>query len=47
VANQSLRTYFMLIGLTVWVVLMPQSKAVGRMLGTLPKPGPELARALD
>ena len=46
VANQSLRTYFMLIGLTVWVVLFPHSKAVGRMLGTLPKPGAELARAL-
>ena len=46
VANQGLRTYFMLIVLTVWVVLMPQSKAVARMLPTLPKPGPELARAL-
>lgn len=46
VANQGLRTYFMLIGLTIWVVLMPRSKAVGRVLGTLPKPGPELARAL-
>lgn len=46
VANQSMRTYFMLIGLTVWVVLMPQSKAVGRLLGNLPMPGPELAQAL-
>jgi lipopolysaccharide/colanic/teichoic acid biosynthesis glycosyltransferase len=46
VANQNLRTYFMLISLTVWVVLMPQSKAVGRLLGNLPKPGPELAQAL-
>jgi lipopolysaccharide/colanic/teichoic acid biosynthesis glycosyltransferase len=46
VANQCLWTYFMLIGLTVWVVLLPKSKAVGRVLGTLPKPGPELARAL-
>jgi lipopolysaccharide/colanic/teichoic acid biosynthesis glycosyltransferase len=46
VANQSLRTYFMLIGLTVWVVLNPQSKSVGRLLGNLPKPGAELARAL-
>jgi lipopolysaccharide/colanic/teichoic acid biosynthesis glycosyltransferase len=46
VANQGLWTYFMLIGLTVWVVLLPQSKAVGRVLGTLPEPGPELARAL-
>jgi lipopolysaccharide/colanic/teichoic acid biosynthesis glycosyltransferase len=46
VANQGLWTYFMLIGLTIWVVLLPQSKAVGRVLGTLPKPEPELARAL-
>ena len=46
VANQGLWTYFMLIGLTIWVVLFPHSKAVGRVLGTLPKPGPELARAL-
>jgi lipopolysaccharide/colanic/teichoic acid biosynthesis glycosyltransferase len=46
VANQGLWTYFMLIGLTVWVVLLPKSKAVGRVLGTLPKPEPELARAL-
>jgi lipopolysaccharide/colanic/teichoic acid biosynthesis glycosyltransferase len=46
VKNQGLRTYFMLIALTVWVVLLPQSKAVARVLGTLPKPGPELARAL-
>ena len=46
VKNQGLRTYFTLIGLTVWVVLLPQSKAVARVLGTLPKPGPELARAL-
>lgn len=46
VTNQGLWTYFMLIGLTIWVVLFPHSKAVGRMLGTLPKPGPELDRAL-
>jgi len=46
VVNQGLRTYFMLIGLTIWVVLFPNSKAVGRMLDTLPKPEPELARAL-
>jgi lipopolysaccharide/colanic/teichoic acid biosynthesis glycosyltransferase len=46
VANQGLRIYFMLIGLTIWVVLLPQSKAVGRVLSTLPEPEPELARAL-
>ena len=46
VVNQGLWTYFMLIGLTVWVVLFPKSMAVWRVFGTLPKPGPELARAL-
>lgn len=46
VVHQGLWTYFVLIGLTVWVVLFPRSKAVGRVLGTLPKPEPELARVL-
>ena len=46
IANQGLWTYFMLIGLTVWVVLFPKSKAVWRVFGTLPKPETELARAL-
>jgi lipopolysaccharide/colanic/teichoic acid biosynthesis glycosyltransferase len=44
VNNQGLWTYFMLIGLTVWVVLFPKSTAVWRVFGTLPKPAPELAR---
>jgi len=45
VNNQGLRTYFMLIGLTLWVVLFPKSTAVWRIFGTLPKPDTELARA--
>lgn len=46
VQNQSLFTYFMLIGLTVWVVLMPSSRAAWKVFGNLPKPNPELAVAL-
>jgi lipopolysaccharide/colanic/teichoic acid biosynthesis glycosyltransferase len=46
VQNQTLYTYFMLIGLTVWVVLMPGSDAVWKSFSNLPKPGPELAAAL-
>jgi lipopolysaccharide/colanic/teichoic acid biosynthesis glycosyltransferase len=46
VQNQTLYTYFMLIGLTVWVVLMPGSDAVWKVFSNLPKPGPELAAAL-
>lgn len=47
VHNQNLYTYFMLIGLTAWVVLFPSSKAVWSVFGNLPKPGPELATALN
>jgi lipopolysaccharide/colanic/teichoic acid biosynthesis glycosyltransferase len=46
VQNQNLYTYFMLIGLTVWVVLMPGSGAVWKVFGNLPKPDQELAVAL-
>lgn len=46
VQNQSMYTYFMLIALTVWVVLVPGSGAVWTVLGNLPKPGSELAKAL-
>ena len=46
VQNQNLYTYFMLIGLTVWVVLMPGSGAVWKVFGNLPKPDRELAAAL-
>lgn len=47
VQNQSLYTYFMLIGLTVWVVLMPGSGAVWKVFGNLPRPNAELAKALQ
>lgn len=46
VQNQSLYTYFMLIGLTVWVVLVPGSGAVWKVFGNLPKPGSDLATAI-
>lgn len=45
VANQGLRTYFLLIVLTVWVVLLPKSQIVWRVFGTLPLPPVELAQA--
>ena len=45
VKNQGFRTYFTLIGLTLWVVLFPRSAAVWHVFGTLPKPELELARA--
>lgn len=44
VKNLGLRTYFMLIALTVWVVLFPKSEAAWRVFGSLPKRGPELTR---
>ncbi len=47
VAHQGLWTYFMLIGLTIWVVLFPQSKGVWRVLGNLPMPAAELAVPLQ
>lgn len=43
VKNYNIFTYFLLIGLTVWVVLFPKSKAVWRVFGSLPQPGAELA----
>lgn len=46
VENQNLYTYFMLIGLTVWVVLMPGPGAVWKVFGNLPRPGSDLATAL-
>jgi lipopolysaccharide/colanic/teichoic acid biosynthesis glycosyltransferase len=45
VANQGLRTYFLLIVLTVWVVLLPKSSVVWRVFGNLPSPPIELAEA--
>ena len=46
VQNQRLYAYFVLIGLTAWVVLMPRSSAVWKVFGDLPKPSQELAAAL-
>lgn len=45
VDNQGLRTYFLLIVLTVWVVLLPKSSIVWRVFGNLPSPPIELAEA--
>lgn len=45
VANQGLRTYFLLIVLTVWVVLLPKSSIVWRVFGNLPSPPIELVEA--
>jgi lipopolysaccharide/colanic/teichoic acid biosynthesis glycosyltransferase len=47
VENQNLWTYFMLTGLTIWVVLFPHSKTVWRVFDNLPKPGPELIASLQ
>ena len=33
------------IALTIWVIFNPKSNAVRRVLGSLPKPGPELESA--
>jgi lipopolysaccharide/colanic/teichoic acid biosynthesis glycosyltransferase len=43
VVHQGLWTYFMLIGLTVWVVLFPQSGLVWRVFASLPRPPAMLA----
>jgi lipopolysaccharide/colanic/teichoic acid biosynthesis glycosyltransferase len=46
VVHQGLWTYFMLIGLTVWVVLFPQSGWVWRVFASLPLPPMQLAEML-
>ena len=46
VANQGLSSYILLIALTVWVVLFPQSKAVWHVLASLPSPPPRVAAAV-
>lgn len=43
VANQGLRTYFLLIWITAWVVLKPRSLVVWKMFDNLPRPPAELA----
>jgi lipopolysaccharide/colanic/teichoic acid biosynthesis glycosyltransferase len=42
IENQNLRTYFLVIFLTAWVLLFPNSRIVGRAFD-LPPPPPELA----
>lgn len=46
VVHQGLWAYFMLIGLTVWVVLLPQSGLVWRVFASLPQPPEALAEVL-
>jgi lipopolysaccharide/colanic/teichoic acid biosynthesis glycosyltransferase len=46
VVHQGLWTYFMLIGLTVWVVLFAQSGVVWRVFASLPRPPEALADML-
>ena len=40
--NQTLYTYFVLIGITAWVVFFPQSALIRSVFSDLPKPGPRL-----
>ena len=40
--NQTVYTYFALIGITVWVVLFPKSAVIKYIFSDLPKPGPRL-----
>ncbi|MEO7067518.1 MAG: sugar transferase [Rhodanobacter sp.] len=47
VTNQGLRTYFLLISMTAWVVLKPRSPVVWRAFGNLPKPPAQLAPLLS
>lgn len=47
VANQSLRTYLMVIVATVWVVLKPDSPIIWKLFPDLPRPPPELADVLS
>jgi lipopolysaccharide/colanic/teichoic acid biosynthesis glycosyltransferase len=42
VKNQSLTNYFLLIGLTVWVILFPKSRILQKLRKDLPLPPREL-----
>lgn len=44
VEHQSLYVYFMLIGLTVWIIMFPDSKVYNKIFRDLPKPPRELDR---
>ena len=46
VSNCGLSSYFILIFLTAWIVLFPDSKLVWRIFDDLPAPGIELAESL-
>lgn len=47
VLNQGLRTYFMCIVVTLWVVLFPRSSLVWRVFPTLPEPPAEIEQAVN
>jgi lipopolysaccharide/colanic/teichoic acid biosynthesis glycosyltransferase len=46
VGNQGLKTYFLAIAVTIWVVLAPKSRIVWRAFPDLPTPPPGLQSAL-
>lgn len=47
VQNQGLRTYVLLIALTVWVVIRPRSGIVWRVFPDLPEPPAQIARDVN
>ncbi len=47
VLNQGLRTYFMCIVVTLWVVLFPRSPLVWQVFPRLPKPPVEIEQAVN
>ncbi len=47
IRHQGLRTYFTIIGVTIWVVLFPSSDLVWRIFKNLPVPPPDLESALN
>lgn len=47
VTNQSLVTYFAVIGVTIWVVLFPTSRAAWRVFKKLPAPPESLRQPLN
>ncbi|PKQ12803.1 MAG: lipid carrier--UDP-N-acetylgalactosaminyltransferase [Alphaproteobacteria bacterium HGW-Alphaproteobacteria-1] len=47
VRNQSVKTYLLLIALTVWVVLIPRSGIVWRIFPDLPRPPEDIAQDVN
>lgn len=47
VSNKGLRLYFLSIGLTVWIVLVPNTKIAWTLLQGLPEPPEALKRAIN